>query len=68
MYKRLNSEQRHTTDVPLRQKNGRKGICEAIKISQSILRGELKRNNGQRCCRCKQAQTAGLLQADNRTA
>lgn len=56
MYKHLNPEQRYAIDVLLQQKKSRKEICETIKISQSTLCRELKRNSGQRGYHCKQAQ------------
>lgn len=62
MYKHLNSEQRYAIDVLLQQKKSRKEICETIKISQSTLCRELKRNSGQRGDHCKQAQ----VKADDR--
>ncbi len=56
MYNHLNSEQRYTIDVLLQQKKSRKEICEIIKISQSTLCRELKRNSGLRGYHYKQAQ------------
>lgn len=61
-YHHLTSEQRYTIEVLLQQKKSRKEICETIKISQSTLCRELKRNRGQRGYHCKQAQ----VKADNR--
>lgn len=61
-YKHLTSEQRYTIDVLLQKKMSRKEICDIIKISQSTLCRELKRNSGQRGYHCKQAQ----VKADKR--
>jgi len=61
-YKHLTPEQRYTIDVLLQQKKSRIEICETIKISQSTLCRELKRNSGQRGYHCKQAQ----VRADDR--
>ena len=61
-YSHLTPEQRYTIDVLLQQKKSRKEICETIKISQSTLCRELKRNSGQRGYHCKQAQ----VKADDR--
>lgn len=55
-YKHLTAEQRYTIDVMLQNKKGRKEICETIKISQSTLCRELKRNSGQRGYHYQQAQ------------
>lgn len=55
-YKHLTPEQRYTIDVLLQQKKSRKEICETIKISQSTLCRELKRNSGKYGYHCKQAQ------------
>lgn len=62
MYHHLTSEQRYTIDVLLQQKKSRKEICETIKISQSTLCRELKRNSGKLGYHCKQAQ----VKADDR--
>lgn len=61
-YTHITPEQRYTIDVLLQQKKSRKEICETIKISQSSLCRELKRNSGQRGYHCKQAQ----VKADDR--
>ncbi len=62
MYNHLTPEQRYTIDVLLQQGKSRKEICEIIKISQSTLCRELKRNSGGRGYHCKQAQ----VKADDR--
>jgi IS30 family transposase len=55
-YKHLTPEQRYTIEVLLRQRKSRKEICETIKISQSTLCRELKRNSGKYGYHCKLAQ------------
>lgn len=61
-YNHLTREQRYTIFVLLQQKKSRKEICETIKISESTLCRELKRNSGQRGYHYKQAQ----VKADDR--
>lgn len=56
MYHHLTTEQRYTIDVLLHKGMSRKEICETIKISQSTLCRELKRNSGQRGYHYQQAQ------------
>jgi hypothetical protein len=48
MYKQITSEQRYTISILLQQEMKKKDIAAAIKISQSTISRELKRNSGRR--------------------
>ncbi len=54
-YNHLTVEQRYTIDVLLQQKKSRKEIAETIRVSESTLSREIKRNSGQRGYHYKQA-------------
>ncbi len=57
MYNHLIPEQRYTIDVMLQQNKSRKEIAETIKVSQSTLGREIKRNGGKYAYHWKLAQT-----------